>query len=111
LVGEDATIHAQNVVVEVDGASFPDEPAVIACKPVPNAMTGTVVGKHAVGGGHVIFCQYRLVERALARDGAARAFLADLLNWAAHPRSPLHRRDVVRDDGRTVRLFSWDSNE
>jgi hypothetical protein len=108
IVGEDATVHAHHVVSEIAGSPFPEEPAVVAYKPVPDAMTGTLVGRHRIADGELIFCQYRLVERALDGDAAARGMLADLLNWAVRPRPALVRKDLVRDDGRRVRLYSWE---
>jgi hypothetical protein len=111
LVGEDATIHAHHIATRIAHEAFPDEPAVIGYKPVPGALTGTVVGRHRVGPGQVLFCQYRLIERVLGGDAAARGLLADLLNWAVRPRPLLQRRDVVHPKGRRVRLYSWTSED
>jgi hypothetical protein len=106
LVGEDSTVHAGSVVTTVEGRRFPDTPVVIAYKPVPNAMVGTVVGSHQVGAGRLIFCQYRLCPSAARGDAAARAILADLLRWASHPR-PIVRTDESRlADGRRVARYS-----
>ena len=88
LVAEDSTIQARSVVVAIEDQPFPEQPAVIAYKPDPRAITGTVVGAQRVGAGRLIFCQYRLADRAAAGDAAAQALLADLVRWAAAPRAP-----------------------
>ena len=67
LVGEESTVQAVSVIVRVDGEVFPTDPVVIAYKPVPGAVSGTVVGLHRVGEGRLILCQYRLVQPALHR--------------------------------------------
>ncbi|MDQ3354884.1 MAG: hypothetical protein M3507_10505, partial [Actinomycetota bacterium] len=93
-------------VARIDGAPFPDTPVVIAYKPVPGAMAGAVVGSHQVGEGRLIFCQYRLCERAAGGDGAARALLADLVRWAALPRRRLEVEESRLADGRRVARYS-----
>ena len=107
LVAEDSTVQAASVVSSVGGRPFPDTPVIIAYKPVPGAMTGTVVGSHGVGGGRLVFCQYRLAVRAAAGDAAACSLLADLVRWAAAPRPVIERDDLVKDDGRRLYNYSW----
>ncbi|MBW3649759.1 MAG: hypothetical protein KY458_04250 [Actinobacteria bacterium] len=107
LVAEESTIQARSVVASIGGAAFPDTPLVIAYKPVPGAMTGTVVGATSVGPGRLIFCQYRLCARATRRDGAARALLADLLRWAHVPQRVLQRRDSTMPDGRRAASYTF----
>jgi hypothetical protein len=96
------------VVSRIDGVPFPDTPVVIAYKPVPGAMTGTVLGSHAVGAGRLVFCQYRLRERAAAGDAAAGALLADVMAWAGEPRPVMHKEESTKDDGRALIAYSWD---
>jgi len=110
LVAEDSTIQATAVIAEVDGAPFPTQPFVIAYKPTPGAMTGTVVGEHRVGRGRLIFCQYRLLEPARRGDAAARALLADLVSWAREPRPSLRAEVLTKDDGRTLTLYSFEGS-
>ncbi len=107
LVAEDSTIQARSVVSEIAGAPFPDTPLVIAYKPVPGAMTGTVVGATTAGQGRLVFCQYRLCERAIQRDAAARALLADLLSWADVPHPVLERRESAMADGRRAASYTF----
>lgn len=107
LVAEDSTVQSASVVSRIEGRPFPDTPVVIAYKPVPGAMTGTVLGSHAVGPGRLVVCQYRLSERAASGDAAACALLADVLRWAAEPRPVLHRQESVKDDGRALLAYSW----
>ena len=107
LVAEDSTIHARNVVGRVEGAPFPHTPVVIAYKPVPNAVTGTIIGSHAVGRGRLVYCQYRLVNQTEAGDTAARAILADLLRWTALPRPVQTRETIAKEDGRALLAYSW----
>jgi hypothetical protein len=108
LVGEESTVQAINVIVGVDGQVFPTEPVVIAYKPVPGAVSGTVVGMQQVGQGRLILCQYRLVQPAVRGDAAARALLADVVRWAADPRSATIS-DVHRaTDGRTLTYYRYD---
>jgi hypothetical protein len=109
LVAEDSTISATTVVAGIDGRAFPDEPVVIAYKPVPGALTATVVGSHTVGPGRLLLCQYRLTGRALAGDAAARALLADLVRWAADPRPAMGVEATVKDDGRRLTYYSFPS--
>jgi hypothetical protein len=105
LVAEDSTIQARHVVARVDGSPFPDTPVVIAYKPVPGAMTGTVVGSHALGPGRLVFCQYPLCKGVIAGDAAARALLADLISWACEPRARLNVEEAVLADGRRVARY------
>jgi hypothetical protein len=107
LVAEDSTIHARTVIGRVEGQPFPDTPVVIAYKPVPGAITGTVIGSHSVGAGRLVFCQYRLARRAAAGDAAARAILADLVRWIARPRPVLQKHVSVKDDGRALISYTW----
>lgn len=107
LVGEDSTVQARSVVVGVGDQPFPDEPVVIAYKPVPGSLTGTVVGGHQVGPGRLLLCQYRLVHQAVARDPAACALLRDLVAWAAAPRPPTRAERTVKDDGRGLTYYSY----
>jgi hypothetical protein len=106
LVAEDSTIQARSVVTTVGRVAFPDTPVVIAYKPVPGAMTGTVVGSHAVDAGRVVFCQYRLCGPATKGDAAARALLADLVRWAGAERRRLTVEEAQLPDGRRVARYS-----
>ena len=106
LVAEDSTVQARSVMARIGDAPFPDTPVVIAFKPVPGAMTGTVVGSHAVGAGRLVFCQYRLCDQAAKGDAAARALLADLVRWAGKPRSVLSVEEAALPDGRRVARYS-----
>jgi hypothetical protein len=106
LVAEDSTIQARGVVVRVGNDPFPDTPLVIAYKPVPGAVTGTVVGSHQVGPGRVVFCQYRMCAGAAKGDPAARALLADLIRWASQPRPTLVVEASRLADGRRVARYS-----
>jgi hypothetical protein len=107
LVAEESTIQAQSVIVGIDGVGFPDEPVVIAYKPVPGSITGWVVGMHRVGAGRLICCQYRLTARAAAADAAAQALLADIVAWAAAPRPPTQRRETTLVDGRSLSFYDY----
>ncbi|HEX3623076.1 MAG TPA: glycoside hydrolase family 2 TIM barrel-domain containing protein [Acidimicrobiales bacterium] len=107
LVAEDSTVQAADVVASIGGGPFPDTPVVIAYKPVPGALTGTVLGAHAVGPGRLVFCQYRLAAGAAAGDPAARALLGDVLRWAIEPRPVMAKASTVMDDGRAVVSYSW----
>jgi len=107
LVAEDSTILPHNVVAGVDGGPFPDTPVVIAYKPVPNAVTGTIIGSHAVGAGRLVYCQYRLATQINAGDSAARAILADLVRWTARPSAVQTRETMATDDGRSLLAYSW----
>jgi hypothetical protein len=106
LVAEDSTIQATNAITRIGERPFPDTPVVVAYKPVPGAVTGTVLGSTALGGGRMIFCQYRLCDAAAEGDVAARAVLADLLRWAAVPRRVMIRETERKDDGRSLRYYS-----
>ncbi len=105
LVAEDSTVQAHSVVTRVGDKAFPDTPVVIAYKPVPGSMTGTVVGSHPVAAGRLVFCQYRLCESAASGDAAARAVLADLLRWASLPRPILTSEEARLSDGRRVARY------
>jgi hypothetical protein len=107
LVAEDSTVQSASVVSRIEGRPFPDTPVVIAYKPVPGAMTGTVLGSHAVGRGRLVLCQYRLSERAESGDAAACALLDDILRWATEPRPVLRRETSAKDDGRALLAYSW----
>ena len=107
LVAEDSTISATTVIAGIDGEPFPDEPVVIAYKPVPGALTATVVGSHAVGRGRLVVCQYRLTRRAAAADSAALALLRDLVHWAAEPRPDMVVETTGKDDGRRLIYYSF----
>ncbi len=107
LAAEDSTISAQMVVGRVDDRPFPDRPVVIAYKPVPNAVTGTIIGSHAVGAGRVVFCQYRLATQVMRGDAAARAILADLVRWIARPGPTQDREPMTKGDGRSLLAYSW----
>ena len=107
LVAEDSTVQSASVVSRIEGRPFPDTPVVIAYKPVPGAMTGTVLGSHAVGAGRLVLCQYRLRERAAAGDDAACALLADVIRWATEPRPVVQKAESVKDDGRALIAYSW----
>jgi hypothetical protein len=107
LVAEDSTIQAVTAVAGIDGRPFPDTPVVIAYKPVPNAVTGTVLGSHAVGPGRLVFCQYRLAARACNGDSAARAVLGDVLAWATEPRPVMSRETLASGDGASLVRYSW----
>jgi hypothetical protein len=109
LVAEDSTVQATSVVRAVGDAAFPDTPVVLAFKPVPSAMAGTIVGATDVGPGRLVFCQYRLTQRAAQGDAAARALLADLLRWAAKPRRVMHKEEYVKADGRRATAYRWTS--
>ena len=107
LVAEDSTVQATTLVTGVGGDRFPDIPVVIAYKPVPGAMAGTIVGSHAVGRGRLVFCQYRLCERAIAGDASASALLADVVRWGAVPRPTMVRDVRIKPDGRSLTSYRW----
>ena len=107
LVAEDSTVESASVLSTVDGRPFPETPVVIAYKPVPGALTGTLLGSHPVGPGRLVFCQYRLTDRAAAGDAAACGVLGDVLRWAARPRPVMTREGLTKDDGRTLVSYSW----
>ena len=106
LVAEDSTVQARSVVIGVDGQLFPETPVVIAYKPDPRAFTGTIIGSHRVGRGRLVFCQYRLSDRAASGDAAAQAILADLLRWADAPSPSLQRERITKEDGRSLIYYS-----
>ena len=81
LAGEDATVHARAILVDIEGRPFPAHPMVVRYN--PRYTTGAIVGAHPVGRGRLVFCQFRLAHRALAGDVAARALLVDLVRFAA----------------------------
>jgi hypothetical protein len=107
LVAEESTVQARSVVAQVGDRAFPDEPVVIAYKPVPGSLTGTVVGGQAVGHGRLLLCQYRLVDRAARGDAAAGALLTDLVTWAAAPRPRTVAERTVKNDGRALTYYSF----
>jgi hypothetical protein len=107
LVAEDSTIQAVTALSHIDGRPFPDTPVVIAYKPVPDAVTGTVVGATTVGRGRLVFCQYRLAAPACVGDVAARAVLVDLLRWATDRRPVMAVEHTAEPDGRELRLYTW----
>lgn len=107
LVAEDSTIQAATVIGSVGESAFPDTPVVIAYKPVPGAMTGTIVGAHSVGPGRLILCQYRVCERTANGDAVACALLADLVRWATTPRPTMARRPRTMPDGRSQTSYTW----
>jgi len=107
LVAEDSTVQSASVLSRIGDQLFPDTPVVIAYKPVPGAMTGTVLGSHAVGPGRLVFCQYRLTDRAASGDATAGAVLADVLRWASAPHPVMRRDEQVKDDGRRLVAYSW----
>ncbi|HEX2047028.1 MAG TPA: glycoside hydrolase family 2 TIM barrel-domain containing protein [Acidimicrobiales bacterium] len=107
LVAEDSTVLSGSAVSSVEGGPFPETPVVIAYKPVPGALTGTLLGSHPVGPGRLVFCQYRLTERAAAGDAAACAILGDVLGWASEPRPVMSREALTKDDGRRLLSYSW----
>ena len=107
LTVEDSTIQASCVVSRIGERAFPDAPVVIAYKPVPGALIGTVVGSQGVGRGRLVVCQYRLAAGAAAGDAVARALLADVLSWAGAARPVLGRETLTKDDGRRLIRYSW----
>jgi hypothetical protein len=111
LVAEESTVQAHSVVTRFAGAAFPNEPVVIAYKPVPGSITGSVVGATPVGPGRLILCQYRLLGPAARGDAAACALLADLITWAAAPRPVTAAERTRKPDGRALTWYSWDDPE
>ncbi|HSH59768.1 MAG TPA: glycoside hydrolase family 2 TIM barrel-domain containing protein, partial [Acidimicrobiales bacterium] len=107
LVAEDSTVQATAVVTSVEGEPFPDTPVIIAYKPVPGAMTGTVIGSHRAGAGRLVLCQYRLSAAAASGDAAACALLGDLLRWASEARPTMARHEHPKVDGRHLLDYSW----
>jgi hypothetical protein len=109
LVAEDSTVQARSAVTAVEGRAFPDTPVVVAYKPVPSALTGTVVGVHRVGRGRLVLCQYRLAARAAGGDAAACALLADLLRLTRLGQPELVEQHLVTPDGRAVTAYTGPS--
>jgi Glycosyl hydrolases family 2, TIM barrel domain/Glycosyl hydrolases family 2, sugar binding domain/Glycosyl hydrolases family 2 len=107
LVAEDSTMQATSMVTTFGGVPFPSHPVVIAYKPEPNPMTGTVVGAHRIGIGTLIICQYRIAERAAAGDAAAAALLADLVAWAQRPQARFARTSEETADGRELLVYAF----
>ncbi len=107
LVAEDSTIQARCMVAAIAERPFPDTPVVIAYKPVPGAVTGTVVGAHSVGRGRLVLCQYRLSDGAADGDTAARALLAEVLLWATEARPTIDKELITKDDGRRLISYTW----
>jgi len=107
LVAEDSTIEAVTAVSHIGGRHYPDTPVVIAYRPAPDAVTGTVVGATTVGRGRLVFCQYRLAAPACAGDVAARAVLVDLLHWATDRRPVMAVERTAVPDGRELHLYTW----
>jgi hypothetical protein len=107
LVAEESTVQARSAIVRIGAAGFPDEPVVIAYKPVPGSITGWVVGATAVGAGRLVCCQYRLTGPAVAGDAAARALLRDVIAWAATPRAPTTPSQLQKEDGRSLTYYSY----
>jgi hypothetical protein len=107
LAGEDATVQATSVLTRLGGDPWPDVPLVVAYKPVPNQVVGTVVGAHRVGRGWVVACQYRLAARVVAGDPAAGALLADLVRFATDPPRGMRAERIVKDDGRSLTFYSF----
>jgi hypothetical protein len=84
LVGEDATVHARDLVTGVADGVFPEQTLVARFN--ARGTTGTLVGSHPCGRGRLVFCQYRLARQAAAGDPAAQSLLADLVRLAQpHP--------------------------
>jgi hypothetical protein len=105
LVAEDSTVQALSALTRIDGTLFPQDPVVIAYKPAPRSLVGTILGSHRTGGGRMIICQYRLSRPAAGGDGAARALLADLLRMAAVDPPTRRREHTTLADGRAVTLY------
>jgi hypothetical protein len=80
LVGEDATLHARDLVTGVAGGTFAEQTLVARFN--PRGTTGTLIGSHPCGRGRLVFCQYRLARPAAAGDPAAQSLLADLVRLA-----------------------------
>jgi hypothetical protein len=83
LAGEDATVVPTHQVTRVGDGTWPETTVVGAFKPVPDPLSGPVVGALPVGAGRLVVCQYRLAEPARRGDPAATVILGDLLDWAA----------------------------
>jgi hypothetical protein len=83
LAGEDATVVPSHLLTRVGNGTWPETTLVGAFKPVPDPLSGPVVGALPVGAGRLVLCQYRLAEPAGRGDPAAVAILGDLFAWAA----------------------------
>jgi hypothetical protein len=83
LAGEDATLVPTHLLTKLGAGTWPATTVVGAFKPVPDPLSGPVVGAEPVGGGRLVTCQYRLAEPAGRGDPAALAVLGELLRWAA----------------------------
>ena len=105
LTTEDSTIHPGSMIVNVDGDPFPEAPIVIAYKPAPDPLTGTLIGCASVGPGKLIFCQYRLCERANAGDSAARAVLGDVFRALERLERVAVKESTKKPDGRNLHLW------
>jgi len=105
LVAEDSTIQARSIVTEFDGRTHPETPVVLAFKPVPDPLTGTVVGSAPVGRGRLVFSQYRVCDASERGDAAACALLTDLVRWSAQARRVTRAERARLDDGRSVARF------
>ncbi len=103
---EDSTIHPAAAVCRINGMDMPDDPVVVAFKPAPDPLTGTVVGSLRVGPGTLVFCQYRLCEPAAAGDAAARAVLADLIRAPARLARKAVVDRIIVPDGRTLQVWT-----
>ncbi|HEX2053014.1 MAG TPA: glycoside hydrolase family 2 TIM barrel-domain containing protein [Actinomycetota bacterium] len=105
LTTEDSTIHPGNVIVSMGDRLFPDTPIVIAYKPAPDPLTGTLIGSTAVGAGSLVFCQYRLCEHAAVGDAAALAVLADVIRAPERLASRPVVERMTKSDGRRLSLW------
>jgi hypothetical protein len=105
LTTEDSTIHPGHVILNINHQPFPDNPIVLAYKPAPDPLTGTLVGCTAVGPGKLIFCQYRLCEQAATGDAAACAVLADLIRAPERLARTAVKERITREDGRSLQLW------
>ncbi|HYN98149.1 MAG TPA: hypothetical protein VEU28_00590, partial [Actinomycetota bacterium] len=105
LTTEDSSIHPGSVVVSIDGKPFPDRPAVIAYKPAPDAMTGTLIGCTSVGSGKLVICQYRVCEQTISGDAAACAVLADVLQAPNRLSRVAEKERITKEDGRALQLW------
>jgi hypothetical protein len=105
LTTEDSTINPGHVIVGINHHPLPDNPIVLAYKPAPAPLTGTVVGCTSVGPGRLIFCQYRLSKPAAAGDPAACAVLADLIRAPQRMARRATRERITKEDGRQLQLW------
>ncbi len=105
LTTEDSTIHPGSLIVSIGGRPFPDIPAVITYKPAPYPLAGTLIGCTFVGSGRLIFCQYRLCERAGSGDAAARAVLADVIRSPERLARAALKESMAKPDGRNLQLW------